>query len=78
MPAQNVAASNFSSAYKNNYYLITFISNLRNSGGPFATPVSHQRDLYDSIEKGDFPRWTMFIQVMPEKDAATCPYNPST
>ncbi|MBF0225412.1 MAG: catalase [Desulfobacterales bacterium] len=37
---------------------------------------SHQRDLYESIENGDFPRWTMFIQVMPEKDASTCPYNP--
>ena len=37
---------------------------------------SHQRDLYDSIEKGDFPRWKMFIQMMPEKDAAKCPYNP--
>ncbi|MBN2705897.1 MAG: catalase [Deltaproteobacteria bacterium] len=37
---------------------------------------SHQRDLYESIEKGDFPRWTMFIQVMPEAEAAVCPYNP--
>ncbi|MDO8669878.1 MAG: catalase [Dehalococcoidia bacterium] len=37
---------------------------------------SHQRDLYESIENGDFPRWKMFIQVMPEKAAATCPYNP--
>lgn len=37
---------------------------------------SHQRDLYDAIEKADFPRWKMFIQVMPEKDAAKCPYNP--
>jgi catalase len=37
---------------------------------------SHQRDLYFSIEKGDFPRWKMFIQVMPEKDASKCPYNP--
>ena len=37
---------------------------------------SHQRDLYESIEKGDFPRWTMFIQVMAEKEAAHCPYNP--
>jgi len=25
---------------------------------------SHQRDLYESIEKGDFPRWKMSIQVM--------------
>jgi len=37
---------------------------------------SHQRDLYESIEKGDFPRWKLFIQVMAEKDAAKCPYNP--
>ena len=37
---------------------------------------SHQRDLYESIEKGDFPRWTMFVQVMPEPDAARLPYHP--
>ena len=37
---------------------------------------SHQRDLYDSIENGDNPRWTLMIQVMPEKEAANCPYNP--
>ena len=37
---------------------------------------SHQRDLYESIEQDEFPRWTMFIQIMPEKEAATCPYNP--
>ena len=37
---------------------------------------SHQRDLFDSIEKGDFPKWNLKIQVMPEKDANTCPSNP--
>ena len=37
---------------------------------------SHQRDLYESIEKGDFPRWTMFIQIMPEKDAAKYRFHP--
>jgi len=37
---------------------------------------SHQKDLYESIEKGDFPRWTLFIQVMSEKEAEDCPYNP--
>jgi catalase len=37
---------------------------------------SHQRDLYDSIEKGDCPRWKMFIHIMTEKEAAACPYNP--
>ena len=37
---------------------------------------SHQRDLYDSIEKKDFPRWTLFVQVMPELDAEKLPYHP--
>jgi catalase len=37
---------------------------------------SHQRDLYEAIERGDFPRWKMFVQVMPEKDAAKSPYHP--
>jgi len=37
---------------------------------------SSQRDLFDAIERKEYPRWTMFIQVMPEKDAATCPYHP--
>lgn len=37
---------------------------------------SSQRDLYDSIAKGDFPRWTLFIQVMPEKDAGGYHLNP--
>ncbi|MGI6711142.1 MAG: catalase [Bacillota bacterium] len=37
---------------------------------------SHQRDLYEAIERGDFPRWTMFIQVMTEEQAKNMPYNP--
>jgi len=37
---------------------------------------SHQRDLFESIENSDFPKWAMKIQVMPEKDAAKCPFNP--
>ncbi|MDP2371026.1 MAG: catalase [Rhodoferax sp.] len=37
---------------------------------------SHQRDLYDSIENGDYPKWTLCVQVMPEKDASKVPYNP--
>jgi len=37
---------------------------------------THQRDLYESIERKDFPKWTLKIQVMPEREAATCPYNP--
>lgn len=37
---------------------------------------SSQRDLFDAIDRGDFPRWTMYVQVMPEKEAATYRYNP--
>ena len=37
---------------------------------------SHQRDLFDSIENGDFPKWAMYIQVMTEEEANEMPYNP--
>ena len=37
---------------------------------------SHQRDLYEAIERGDFPKWKMYIQVMPETDAEKVPYHP--
>jgi catalase len=37
---------------------------------------SHQRDLFDSIEKGDYPKWSVKIQVMSEQDAVEFPYNP--
>ena len=37
---------------------------------------SSQRDLFDSIEKKDFPRWKLFVQIMPEKEAGTYHLNP--
>ncbi len=37
---------------------------------------SHQRDLFDSIEKGDFPKWNMKIQVMTEEQAKKLKFNP--
>jgi len=37
---------------------------------------SHLRDLYDSIEAGQFPRWKLFVQVMPEKEASSYRFNP--
>lgn len=33
-------------------------------------PEHHQQDLYDAIEAGDHPSWTMKVQVMPDADAA--------
>jgi len=37
---------------------------------------SSQRDLYESIERGDFPRWTLYVQIMEEKDAGSYHLNP--
>ncbi|MDR2123724.1 MAG: catalase [Desulfovibrio sp.] len=37
---------------------------------------SHQRDLYESIEKGDYPRWTLAVQIMPLQDAVSYKYHP--
>ena len=37
---------------------------------------SHQRDLFEAIERGDFPKWKLYIQVMPETDAEKVPYHP--
>jgi len=37
---------------------------------------SHQKDLFESIEQGSFPKWNMKIQVVSEKDTAKFPFNP--
>src|SRR5271156_2673320 len=37
---------------------------------------SHQRDLFESIEQGDFPRWKLFVQIMPEREAETYHVHP--
>jgi catalase len=39
-------------------------------------PDYAQRDLFEAIERGDCPRWSMEIQVMPEADAAKYKLNP--
>ncbi len=37
---------------------------------------SSQRDLYEAIERGEFPKWKMYVQIMPEADAEKVPYHP--
>lgn len=37
---------------------------------------SHQRDLYNSIEKGDFPKWTFQVQILPENEVDKLGFNP--
>jgi len=39
-------------------------------------PDYAQRDLFEAIAKGDFPKWRVSIQVMPEKEAETYHINP--
>ncbi|MFM9843791.1 MAG: catalase [Dongiaceae bacterium] len=37
---------------------------------------TYQEELFGAIEKKQFPRWNMFVQVMPEADAEKTSYNP--
>ena len=37
---------------------------------------SAQRDLFDSIENKNFPRWKLRVQIMPEKEAGSYHLNP--
>jgi catalase len=37
---------------------------------------SHGRDLLEAIERGDFPRWTLYIEVMTEEQAKNHKHNP--
>jgi catalase len=36
----------------------------------------HQRDLFDTIERGEHPTWTLHMQIMPFEDARTYRFNP--
>ncbi len=37
---------------------------------------SHQRDLYEAIEKGMYPKWKMYVQLMTEEEADKMETNP--
>ncbi len=37
---------------------------------------SHQRDLVDAIERGDFPSWTLKVQIMTQEQAGQFRWNP--
>ena len=40
------------------------------------TRESYQEDLINAIEDGKYPKWTLYIQVMPEEEAGKQAYNP--
>jgi catalase len=37
---------------------------------------SHQKDLYEAIERGEFPRWELKVQIMPEQEARSYRFHP--
>src|SRR5699024_8066642 len=37
---------------------------------------SHQRDLFEAIEQGQYPKWKLYIQIMTEDEAKEAPFNP--
>jgi catalase len=37
---------------------------------------SYQEELFGAIERGAYPKWTCYVQIMPEADAEETPYNP--
>ena len=39
-------------------------------------PDYHTKDLYEAIERGDHPAWTLKMQIMPFEDAKTYRFNP--
>ncbi len=39
-------------------------------------PDYSQRDLFHAIKEGNFPKWRVCVQIMPEKDAETYRINP--
>ncbi|ABN76531.1 catalase [Cereibacter sphaeroides] len=40
------------------------------------TREGYQEALFGAIEEGRFPKWRLMVQVMPEAEAETTPYNP--
>jgi catalase len=39
-------------------------------------PDYHRKDLFEAIRDGDFPSWTLYMQIMPFDEARTCRFNP--
>ncbi len=40
------------------------------------TRESYQEELYGAVDRGEFPRWKVQVQIMPEADAEKTAYNP--
>jgi len=40
------------------------------------SPDYHTLQLFDAIERGEFPKWTLYVQIMPEVEAKNYRWNP--
>ena len=39
-------------------------------------PDYHTRQLFEIIDRGEYPKWTFYVQIMPEKEAENYRWNP--
>ena len=53
-----------------------FLTNAESEAAIGKSRETYQEDLFGAIARKDFPRWTLFVQVMPELEAEKTPYNP--
>ena len=53
-----------------------FYTNAESAAKIGQTREGYQEALFGAIEEGRFPKWKMFVQIMPEMDADKTPYNP--
>ena len=53
-----------------------FLTNQESEAAIGKSRETYQEDLFGSIAKGEFPRWTLKVQIMSELEAEKTPYNP--
>ncbi len=41
-----------------------------------ASRETYQEDLFGAVQRGDYPRWTVHVQIMPEAEAENALFNP--
>ena len=41
-----------------------------------ASRETYQEDLFGAVQRGDYPRWTVHVQIMPEAEAENASFNP--
>lgn len=55
---------------------IRFLTNEEAAEVAGANPEHHNRDLHDAIDRGEYPSWTLQVQIMPVAEAESYRFNP--